>query len=101
MDRDEFKNLIEEIKRVHKFADELYQLHFNYGLEAPDTLTLEDEVIKLLRIVFNEPEETFWFFMYDMNFGDSYKTGDFIVNGENIDISTVDKFYDYLISNIN
>ena len=98
---DEFKEIFEEIETVHKFNKELNDVHYKYSLNAPDTLTLEDIVIRLLSAIFNEPEDTFEFFIYDMNFGTKYKHGDFKVNGKNIDISSIEKFYDYLISDSN
>ena len=101
MDRYKFKEFIAEIKKLHEFENELYRLHDKYYLNDPDYITLEDELINALEIIFN-CENSGWigYFIYDLEFGEDYEPGCAVhTDGSNIDLSTVDKLYDYLIKN--
>lgn len=58
---------------------------------------LEDSVLKLLEYVMNDDYKMIEYWLYELYFGEKYFDGCIIDDGVNIDISTVEKLYDYLV----
>lgn len=58
----------------------------------------ETVVVKLLENIFNDKEDLIGWWIYEQNYGRTYSTGDLEVNGVGIDLTTPEKLYDYLIS---
>ena len=101
MDKEKFVKIIESIKKVNKFQDELYDLHYKYGLNAPDINTLQDELIDVLQMYFDNGGDI-EYFIYDMEFGKKYEPGMVTeADGTEIDYSTPEKLYDYLMKHKN
>lgn len=105
MTRDLF---IETMESIGKQLDHDFKCYEAFSTILPnDFVTGYDnhfilhQLIKLLEIAFGDCHKDSWieYFIYELNFGKSYKDGD-ITNedGTPIDLSTVDKLYDFLIS---
>lgn len=58
----------------------------------------ESVVIQLLETMFESDLISWW--IYEMNYGKSFKEGYLQENGKCIDVSTVDKLYDVLIKDM-
>lgn len=58
----------------------------------------ETVVVKLLENIFNDKEDLIGWWIYEQNYGRTYSIGDLEVNGVGIDLTTPEKLYDYLIS---
>lgn len=59
----------------------------------------ETIVVKLLENIFNNKDTISWW-IYECNYGRDFSLGDLEVDGIEIDLSTAEKLYDYLIENI-
>lgn len=53
-------------------------------------------IVALLEKIFNDNDLIRWW-IYEKNCGKDFKKGDLISNGKKIDLSTAEKFYDYLM----
>lgn len=59
----------------------------------------ESVVVKLLENIFNDKYDNIECWLYELDYGRKYKDGCILdKNGKAIDLSTPDKLYDYLIS---
>lgn len=58
----------------------------------------ETIVIRLLEKIFKTDLISWW--IYEMNYGKNFKLGDFEDNGQEIDLSTSEKLYDYLVKDL-
>lgn len=56
----------------------------------------ESVVIELLENMFNDKDTISWW-IYECNYGRNFSLGDLEVDGIEIDLSTAEKLYDYLI----
>ena len=57
----------------------------------------EEEILELLEILMKDSCSDISYFMWEIDFGRDYEPGCFTDNGQNIDISTAEKLYDYLV----
>lgn len=97
-----FLNLIKAIEHEQKF-----QNGFNILLEdyCQDSVfmnhNLESVILDVLEEIFNDKGEWLSYCFYDLDMLKEYKTGSCTYdNGENIDISTWSKLYDFLLENM-
>lgn len=58
----------------------------------------EDEIVELLEILMKDTCGDISYFMWEIDFGRDYEPGCITQDGEDIDISSADKLYDYLVS---
>ncbi len=58
----------------------------------------ETVVVKLLENMFNDRGNLIGWWIYEQDYGRTYAIGDLEVNGVGIDLTTPEKLYDYLIS---
>ena len=70
-------------------------------VETIKALEIESEhyeyiIVKLLEKIFNDNDLIDWW-IYEKDFGRNFQKGDLISNGKKIDLSTAEKFYDYLM----
>lgn len=59
----------------------------------------ETIVVELLKNIFNDKDTISWW-LYECNYGRDFSLGDLEVNGIEIDLSTAEKLYDYLVDNM-
>lgn len=92
---DDFVNMVNN--KARELRDAIESDFFNAcGL----SISHESTVVKLLEDMFNDYDTISWW-LYDLDYGRDYEAGDFQdENGNEIDISTPEKLYDYLVANL-
>ena len=104
MTKEKFVWIIDEIKKIREYEDALYGLNQRFGLDADFQFpTLEDVVVTLLEEVMHCTTDDIAgsdisYFIYDLNFGEDWEPGMIIdKDGNDIDHSTTEKLYNYLV----
>ena len=100
----EFVEIIERLKNYNDLQDKIDDLFkSNIDNKEMDFINAgsicighETIVVKLLENMFNDKDTISWW-IYECNYGRDFSLGDLEVNGVEIDLSTVEKLYDYLI----
>lgn len=100
----EFVEIIERLKNYNDLQDKIDDLFkSNIDNKEMDFMNAgsicighESVVVELLENMFNTDMISYW--IYELDYGKEYKDG-YVQDGEgnNIDISTAEKLYDYLI----
>lgn len=108
MDKELFLETINALKKQY-YSDLKYaknaSILFPNAHEAnllPDDCKSSEQLLKLLKISFEDNNKDSWieYFCYELKFGEKYYPGCVkSVNGENIDISSAEKLYEFLIEN--
>ena len=105
--KQEFVNIINELKKVNDFVNEVNEkarnlkcdLNSDFDFFNSNSLFISHEhiVVKLLENMFNDGDTLSWW-LYDLDYGRKYEDG-CITEEDNtiIDISTAEKLYDYLV----
>lgn len=106
LSKEKFLSIIEEMKELHDIESTINDLtrksnndilrdfgYFNY-LTANESI-----IIDLLCTIFNDSDIISWW-ICELDFGRDFKEGYFTVEGVNIDISTPELLYDYLVKNM-
>ena len=102
--KNEFIEIIDRLRETDDFVDEVndkarnlncLEFHWDY----PNmTITHKDIVVDLLENMFGGDDIIGWW-IYELDYGREYYDGCIQdANGINIDLSSADKLYDYLIS---
>lgn len=98
----EFVDIIERLKEVYDFVDETNARARNLSIEFNSmhlTIQHEDIVLELLDNMFDTDWISYW--IYELDYGRNYKEGCIQEEKDgkmvNIDLSTAEKLYDYLI----
>lgn len=100
----EFVEIIERLKNYNDLQDKIDDL-FKNNIDNKEMdfmnagsicIGHESVVVELLENMFNTDMISYW--IYELDYGREYKDG-YVrdVEGNNIDISTLEKLYDYLI----
>ena len=103
MTKEKFCDIIKEIEKVHDFEMDLYKLCNNFGYDARiEFPTLEHVVVSLLEEVMHCSVDDrigsdISYFIYELDLGKDWKPDMITKDGEDIDISTPEKLYDWLI----
>ena len=104
MTKERFVYLLEFIKKHHELENSLCQAlesmsPGNY-VDAFIYSEYETELLKTIKEAMNVPEENddIEYFMYDLEFGELYKPGSVLENGEAVDFSSAEALYEYLIA---
>lgn len=100
----EFVEIIERLKNYNDLQDKIDDLFkSNIDNKEMDFMNAgsicighETIVVKLLENIFNDKDTISWW-IYECNYGRDFSLGDLEVNGVEIDLSTAEKLYDYLI----
>lgn len=105
INKQQFVNIINQLEQGYKNQDILNKAMKNlcedsYGFYPITKFT--DIVIDLLNNMFeletdNVVGTDIDYFIYELNFGKDWKPGYVQENGEDIDLSSADKLYDYII----
>lgn len=103
LSREDFHKAIDRLKRCDQFLDKLNDLLYEYKFDNQIYSTgLEDTVVDILEAIFDD-QDTNWIshWVYECDFGESYKDGDVTENdGTIIPLKTVDDLYNLLIKNM-
>ena len=98
-------NIIEkQMKHDWEFSDKLSDI-YNCYVEPYDNYSMLGHLITILTETLephlNKCDDTMIeYFIYELDFGKKYKEGCYSVDNENVDISTTEKLYDHLLSEI-
>lgn len=105
LSKEKFVSIIKELEELHNIEDSINNLtmncsndilrdfgHFNY------ITANEHIIIDLLCTIFNNYDIIDWW-IYELNFGKDFKDGYLSENNINIDVSTAELLYDYLVKN--
>lgn len=101
--KEKFIDIINKLKEVNDFVDETNErarkLNDAIMSDFYNTMSLsishESLVVELLENMFNSDMISYW--IYECNYGRDFSLGDLEVDGIEIDLSTAEKLYDYLI----
>ena len=101
----ETMNIIEkQMKHDWEFSDKLSDIYGCY-VEPYDNYPMLEHLITILTETL-EPhlnkrdDAMIEYFIYELDFGKKYSEGCYSVDNENVDISTTEKLYDHLLSEI-
>lgn len=100
----EFVKIINNLREVNDFVEETNsrarKLHDSIISDFYNTTSLsishENTVVELLENMFNDKDIISWW-LYECDYGRKFKIGYFKVEGNQIDLTTPEKLYDYLI----
>ena len=102
--KQEFVNIINRLRSYNDLQDKIDDL-FKENIDNKEAdfmnagsicIGHETIVVKLLENMFNDKDTISWW-IYECNYGRDFSLGDLEVNGVEIDLSTVEKLYDYLV----
>ena len=104
INKKEFVKIINNLKEVNDFVEETNsrakKLNDVIISDFYNTMSLsishEYTVVKLLENIFNDKDIISWW-LYECDYGRNFKVGDLQVEGKQIDLTTSEKLYDYLI----
>ena len=103
--KEEFIKIIDALKETNDFVDEVNSKARNlrdsimsdFFNASSLSISFEDIVVKLLENMFDDTDMISWW-IYELDFGKKYKRGCIKdCNGKNINVSTAEKLYDYLV----
>lgn len=92
----EVDDFVEETNdRARKLSDAVRSDFFN---AMSLSISHEEIVLELLEDIFKlDKDDTLSWWIYEEDYGRNFKMGDFTVEGKEIDLSTPEKLYDYLV----
>lgn len=102
----EFVNIINRLQNYNKLQDKINNLFENFidnterdfANAGSICIGHESAVVKLLETMFETDLISWW--IYETNYGTEFTLGSFTDNGQDIDLSTAEKLYDYLLIEI-
>lgn len=104
--KQEFVDIINKLKEVNDFVNETNDkarklndaIISDFFNASSLSISHENIVVELLENMFNDKDILSWW-LYDLDYGRKYKDGYITeADGTEIDLSTPEKLYDYLIS---
>lgn len=100
--KEQFVKVIDKLREQWDFQDEVGDVFYSYHCMAPEFPDSYDVVIDILNVMFGVETDRNWngdidYFCMELNFGRSYKPGSITENGNEIDFSSAEKLYDYLV----
>lgn len=105
--KEQFVKIINRLKAANdlqnKIQDLMYEADDNIDRDFMNAASLminhESIVVDLLQVIMNDKDDDIPYFIYEIDYGRDYTPGCYTLYGENVDISTAEKLYDYLVSN--
>lgn len=104
MSKEDFRDIIEKLQSINDFQSNICVLTSSYCKYNKDEAvfefpTLDYVVVDLLEYIFHDTSGNISWWCWEEDFGRKIKKGDITdVNGNEIDISTVNKLYNFLVS---
>lgn len=96
--REQFHMLLETMKDIDIKMDQLNDV---LSITCIDSLlifpTMKDVVLKYLKEVFHDDYDVLYPFTCDYEYGESWKEGSVIIDGENVVLKTIDELYYFLV----
>ena len=101
LSKSEFVDVIETIQKTYDFENKVYDVFANNDQEAPSFPSNIGTVIDILNRMFELEITDYYgsdidYFCYELNFGRDYEPGCAETDGEDVDLSTAEKLYDYI-----
>ena len=102
--KEKFIEIINRLKKYSELQDKINDL-FKENIDNKEMdfmnagsicIGHESVVVELLENMFNDKDTISWW-LYECNYGRDFSLGDLEVDGIEIDLSTAEKLYDYLI----
>ena len=101
--KEQFVKIIKDLEIASDFQDKVNEMFYGFGCNAPEFPSLYEAVVDTLNVMFDldvtkEYGSDIDYFCIELEFGRKYIPG--IIkdeNGNEIDLSTVEKLYDYII----
>ena len=93
-DYNDLQNKIQEL-----FKDNIDNKEMDFMNAGSICIAHETIVVKLLENMFDDTDILSWW-LYECNYGRDFSFGDLAVNGVEIDLSTAEGLYDYLIQSL-
>lgn len=105
--KEEFVDIIEKLKQVNDFVNETNEkarklddaIISDFFNASSLSISHEIIVVRLLQVMFKDKDTISWW-LYECNYGRDFSLGDLEVNGVEIDLSTPEKLYDYLVQSL-
>lgn len=102
--KEQFVKIIKRLRDYNDLQDKIQDLfRDNIDNQEMDFMNAgsicvghETIVVKLLENMFND-KDTISYWLYECNYGRDFKVGNMTADGEDIDLTTPEKLYDYLI----
>lgn len=94
-DYDDLQKKIQEL-----FKDNIDNQEMDFMNAGSICVSHESVVVELLKDMFNVKDDLISWWLYECNYGRDFSLGDLEDNGVEIDLSTPEKLYDYLIKNM-
>ena len=83
------------------FKDSIENIEYDFMNAGSICVGHESVVVELLKNIFEDYGETISWWIYECDYGRSFKMGDITEqDGKEIDLTTAEKLYDYLIKNM-
>ena len=82
------------------FRDNMDNQEMDFMNAGSICVSHESIVVELLKDMFNVKDDLISWWLYECNYGRDFSLGDLEDNGVEIDLSTPEKLYDYLIKNM-
>lgn len=103
--KEKFVSIIDTIRYREELASKIDDVCIEYRALLKDDLPYSgniiiggaDEIIELLGIIMKDEGDNIGYFCWELNFGKDYEPGCITHNDKEIDISTAEKLYDYLV----
>ena len=105
--KEQFVKVIDRLKSANDLQDQIqdlmYEAQDNIDSDFMNAASLminhEDTIVDLLKVIMDDEDDDISYFIYELDYGRDYYPGCIVeASGENIDFSTADKLYDYLVS---
>lgn len=104
LSKEEFVKIINQLQEVSDLQDTLNDeirkcklLNVDFVDGHGFVIANEDIVVSLLEKIMNDDCDDISYFIYELNYGRDYKPGMITENDIDIDFSTAEKLYDYLV----
>lgn len=82
------------------FRDNMDNQEMDFMNAGSICVSHESIVVELLKDMFNVKDDLISWWLYECNYGRDFSLGDLEDNGVEVDLSTPEKLYDYLIKNM-
>lgn len=94
----DYNDLQDKIQNL--FRDNIDNREHDFMNAGSICVSHESIVAELLKDMFNVKDDLISWWLYECNYGRDFSLGDLEDNGVEIDLSTPEKLYDYLIKNM-
>lgn len=92
-----FFDHIEALKEFSKMINAVHEVTGG-GIDLCNLNTLEGNVVDLLEFAMDDQGDWISYWLWELEFGEKYKPGCVTDNGVDVDLSTAEKLYDFLVS---